>query len=487
MHFNGAPQLGVGTLTALLSALALGPEMDADVLLLLRDEIFSKTDCLYHGLLIIRRIILSAKRGSNIESRPESFESDAEEASVAPPQSSSSALESVAKNALDMLRMTECLEEGDDRLDVSNCMVQNDDDKSAGGSDSESDASEGSDDEGTDKKVVAKSTRNERTGIRKRALEEEEKKTSNNRKSRKLEMLDARCHRKAFSRAWLALLAVPMTPSQHKIVLRHIPDLVMPHLDQPLLLADYLTRSYECGGVTAVLALESLFNVILKHNLDYPQFFRSLYRLCTVEVFSAKYRVKFMKLLNASLRSVNLTAYVVASFIKRLARVSLAAPSPVALFCLAQITWLLRRHPQCIRLIHKPTTGSARGSDSFKPEEEDDLEQTGALESSLWELDALRRHHFHAVATLASALDNESSTQSGAKEIPLNIDDFINQSYASLIESELKSTKKHSALSFSPGDFLPSQSDAAAGAALFLMAPATKEAEPFCKSLNMFA
>jgi hypothetical protein len=473
----------------LLSALALGPEMDADVLLLLRDEVFGKTDCLYHSLLIIRRIIVSAKKSSSIQNRSESPSSDGSDgegdaSSLLP---TSSALESVAKNALDMLRMTECLEEGDDRLDASHCLVQNDEEqKSEGASDSESDASDGSDDEGSGKKDVSKSTRNERTGIRKRALEEEEKKTSSNRKSRKLEMLDARCHRKAFSRAWLALLAVPMTAPQHKTVLRHIPDLVMPHLDQPLLLADYLTRSYECGGVTAVLALESLFDVILKHNLDYPQFFRSLYRLCTVEVFSAKYRVKFMKLLNASLRSVNLTAYVVASFIKRLARVSLSAPGPVALFCLAQITWLLRRHPQCIRLIHKPTAGSDRGSDTFKPEEEDDLEQTGALESSLWELEALRRHHFHAVATLASALDNESSTQSGVKEIPLNIDDFINQSYATLIESELKSTKKHSALAFSPGDILPSQSDAAASAAPFLLT-ATKGAEPFCKSLTMFA
>lgn len=499
---GGRPHLGVATLTSLLSALALGPEMDADVLLLIRDEIFSKTDCLYHSLLILRRIMMSAKKGSSLESLSRSLstdDSDGEDdnaiSAAAAEQASSAAVQAVAKNVLDMLRMAECIEEGDERLNLSHCLVESEEEsKDAEPSDSEGDLSDGSEDEAIGKKRgVSKNTRDEKTGIRKRTLQEVEKKPSGSgRKSRKQEMFDARCHRKAFGRAWLALLAVPMTPAQHKTVLRHIPDLVMPHLDQPLLLADYLTRSYECGGVTAVLALESLFNVILKHNLDYPQFFRSLYRLCTVEVFSAKYRTKFMKLLNASLKSVNLTAYVVASFIKRLARVSLSAPGPVALFCLAQITWLLRRHPQCLRLINKTSTGSSSGADTFKPEEEDDLEQTGALESSLWELDALRRHHFHAVATLASALDNESSTQSGAKEVPLNIDDFINNTFATLIEGELKGVKRHSALSFTAADLAAASGGGGGGDVLssatapFLMTT-SKDAEPFCKSLTIFA
>jgi U3 small nucleolar RNA-associated protein 19 len=145
----------------------------------------------------------------------------------------------------------------------------------------------------------------------------------------------------------------------------------VPSLRNPMLLADYLTQSYRVGGVVAVLALESLFHLIMHHNLDYPDFFRSLYRLCTVEVFSARYRVTFMKLLNASLKSVNIPAYVAAAFAKRLAHLALHTPSPNAPFCIAQCTWLLRQHPQTQPLIHR----SKHTKGEFNNCEEEDLEK----------------------------------------------------------------------------------------------------------------
>ena len=45
---------------------------------------------------------------------------------------------------------------------------------------------------------------------------------------------------------------------------------------------------------------------------------------------------------------------------------------------------LLKRHPTCMQIIHRPDSIPGR-LDPFNPEESDPL-QTGALESSLWEL-----------------------------------------------------------------------------------------------------
>lgn len=44
------------------------------------------------------------------------------------------------------------------------------------------------------------------------------------------------------------------------------------------------------GGVAAVLALQSLFQLIMNYNLDYPDFFAKLYRLLQPTVFHTKYR-----------------------------------------------------------------------------------------------------------------------------------------------------------------------------------------------------
>ena len=296
------------------------------------------------------------------------------------------------------------------------------------------------------------------------------KKKPRNKLSRAEQLRTLSCYRKAFSKAWLALLRMPLTNNQHKLVLKHLPDYVMGQLDEPLLLADYLTRSYEQGGVVAVLALESLFQLIVQKNLDYPNFFVSLYRLCTAEVFSAKYRSKFMKLLSASLKSTNLPAYLVAAFLKRLSQLALRVPAPSALFCLAQVTWLLRRHQQCMPLLHRSvgsrgadaaggvdlTEGgksagkstSGRKSIEFDALEEFNLENANAMQSSLWELEALSQHHLHSVATFAKSLETASSTSSGVDAPYLRVEDFIEHSYAALMETELASAKKHSAMAY---------------------------------------
>lgn len=234
-------------------------------------------------------------------------------------------------------------------------------------------------------------------------------------------------------------------------------------LPKPLLLADYLTKSYEYGGVVAVLALESLFQLIVKFNLDYPEFFTSLYRLCTVDVFTAKYRPTFLKLLSSSLKSTNLPVYIVAAFIKRLSLLSLQIPSPAALYCVTQSIWLLRKHPQALVLIHKEDGGgganshsAARNSngvlyDSFDAFEDTKLDKCNAINSSLWELKILEKHHFHSVSILAnSLLESHESTENGINASFLNLDDFMEHSYVDIMEGELKNIKKFGALAHIP-------------------------------------
>jgi U3 small nucleolar RNA-associated protein 19 len=206
--------------------------------------------------------------------------------------------------------------------------------------------------------------------------------------------------------------------------------LVISFMPRPLLLADYLTQSYRMGGSVAVLALESLFMLIVQYNLDYPDFFLSLYKLCTVEVFSAKYRQKFILLLFKSLHSANLPAYLVAAFAKRLAFLALHTPSHNSHYCVAQIIWLLRKHPQCQGLIHR-LKGDGK---TFDNSEESELDKSNALSSTLWEFLLLENHYLYNLATLATSLRNIKSTDNGKDGHHLSVEDFIGVSYSDLSE-----------------------------------------------------
>jgi hypothetical protein len=151
---------------------------------------------------------------------------------------------------------------------------------------------------------------------------------------------DTHCHIKLFSKCWVLFFSLPLSSKQIKLSLKHLPEYVIPILDQPLLLADYLSNLVSSGGLVGVLALESLFHLILEYNLDYPNFFNCLYSLLTVEVLSAKYRTKFMNLLHLSLKSSNVPEYTIAGFIKKLAVLSIVIPGPAVMFCLTQVSLL---------------------------------------------------------------------------------------------------------------------------------------------------
>ena len=81
-------------------------------------------------------------------------------------------------------------------------------------------------------------------------------------------------YRSKFGETWLAFLKLPLSPRQHNKVLSFLPQSIIPHLNEPLVLAHYLTLSYSVGGATALNALNSLFILMTQHNLEYPKFYQ---------------------------------------------------------------------------------------------------------------------------------------------------------------------------------------------------------------------
>lgn len=199
-------------------------------------------------------------------------------------------------------------------------------------------------------------------------------KRSKKRGSDKIEnnVLDLKQHRNVFTAVWIAFLALPLTSEIHKKVLLNLHSDVLPHLTEPKLLMDFLTDSYNTGGVTSLLALNSLFVLIHKHNLDYPDFFKKLYALFEPNIFYVKYQARFFHLADLFLMSTHLPAYLVAAFVKRLSRLALSAPPSGAMLVIPFVCNLIKRHPSVQVLIHRKQVSTCRckffqGNEIYKP------------------------------------------------------------------------------------------------------------------------
>lgn len=160
-------------------------------------------------------------------------------------------------------------------------------------------------------------------------------------------------YKKVFTNAWMAFLGLPLDKVLYRQVLIMLEDKVIPHLVDPKILMDFLVDSYDIGGVTSILALNSLFVLIHKYNLDYPDFYKKLYSLFDAEVFHLKYRARFFYLADLFLMSTHLPAYLVAAFIKRLSRLGLSAPPHGVALIITFVGNLICRHPICQVLIHR--------------------------------------------------------------------------------------------------------------------------------------
>ena len=166
-------------------------------------------------------------------------------------------------------------------------------------------------------------------------------------------VMNLNSYKKVFTSAWMSFLALTLDNNLHRQVLVVLEDKVIPYLVDPKILMDFLVDSYNIGGVTSILALNSLFVLIHKYNLDYPDFYKKLYSLFQVEIFHMKYRARFFFLADLFLMSTHLPAYLVAAFIKRLSRIALRAPPYGVALIVKFVANLIRRHPNCKVLIHR--------------------------------------------------------------------------------------------------------------------------------------
>ena len=240
-------------------------------------------------------------------------------------------------------------------------------------------------------------------------------------------------HKRQGQDAWLGLLRITDNKDQRKQILDIISTVIAPWFTQPELLADFLTSSYNSGGSISLLALSGVFYLIQERNLDYPSFYPKLYSLLDRDILHSKHRARFFRLLDTFLASTHLPAALVASFIKRLSRLTLNAPPSAIVFVVPWIYNLLRKHPTCSFMIHRDVRDPEMKrhiqengfDDPFLPLEEDPI-NTHAIDSCVWELVQLQAHYHPNVASIAKIVSSQFTKQS------YNMEDFLDHSYASV-------------------------------------------------------
>ena len=247
-------------------------------------------------------------------------------------------------------------------------------------------------------------------------------------KKAKHDLYSSTAHKKQAQKAWMALLHQDLSKSQRKSVLELMSHRIAPWFLKVELLMDFLTDSFNLGGSTSLLSLSGLFYLIQHKNLDYPQFYPKLYSLLDSNILHSKHRSRFFRLLDTFLASTHLPVALVASFVKRSARLSLFAPASGIVVVVPWIYNLLKSHPGCTFMIHRNgEIGQCEEmwGDPFRQEESDPME-TDALESSLWEIQMLQSHYHPNVATIAKIISEQFTKQA------YNLEDFLDHSYGTV-------------------------------------------------------
>jgi U3 small nucleolar RNA-associated protein 19 len=234
-------------------------------------------------------------------------------------------------------------------------------------------------------------------------------------------------HTNAYTSAWEATLSRPLSEGWTRRVLAglHGERGVLSHWApaRRVRLADWLGGTVDEGGAHALLAMNGLFVLMTQYNLDYPRFYERLYALLDGEVLHARYRARFFRLLDTFLRSPMLGAALVAAFIKRLARLALAAPPAGAILVIPFVYNLFKRHPGTMPMLH-------RLPDEMEGDPYDENEpvpgKSKAIDSSVWELAALKNHYLASVGTMAKIFGEQFTKPE------FNLEDFLDHGYGTV-------------------------------------------------------
>ena len=141
-----------------------------------------------------------------------------------------------------------------------------------------------------------------------------------------------------------------------------------------------------------------------------------------------------------------LPSVMVASYIKRLSRLTMTAPPAGIILVIPFLYNLLKRHPACMVMIQRPDSEADENGDEYKgklecyeipylgadalpdPYRADDPSPftSNAIASSCWELFALQNHYLASVSTLAKVF-NEVFTKP-----EYNMEDFLDHGYGTV-------------------------------------------------------
>eukprot|EP00929_Paragymnodinium_shiwhaense_P002967 TRINITY_DN103319_c0_g1_i1.p1 TRINITY_DN103319_c0_g1~~TRINITY_DN103319_c0_g1_i1.p1 ORF type:complete len:610 (-),score=157.61 TRINITY_DN103319_c0_g1_i1:120-1949(-) len=271
-------------------------------------------------------------------------------------------------------------------------------------------------------------------------------------------------YKKVFQNAWLQLLGLRVPMDQCQPLLQLVPNSVMPHMTQPLMLADFYIQAFNAKSTAvAVTALSGLFLLLTRFGLGDPdalsgsagEFYGRLFSLLAADTFQLKQRTRFQRLLATSLMSGLMPARYAAAFAKKCMRLAVSVTEHGTVMWLISVAYSLiqKHHSHCKTLLHRPAEETADADDedevalaeevSGKKAASDAFDMSAPLpkaveqvtKSSLWELQLLRQHHVPAISTLAKLFLKPFFRPTARK---LDPDSFLDQTPVQMYAQALK-------------------------------------------------
>lgn len=205
--------------------------------------------------------------------------------------------------------------------------------------------------------------------------------------------------RKALNSCWNRIMRAKLDLTTRRHALTLLLESLLVHIEKPILLTDFLMYSLDIGGPVSLLALQGVFTLIQEHNITYPDIYTKIYQLFDQDIFHTKYKARLFYLTDLFMSSTHLPEALVGAFVKRVSRLALGAPPQDIIISLYFIANLIIRHKGLKRLLND-TAPSQMLVDPYSMTELDPC-KSNALESSLWEVEALTQHVLPTVSTTA--------------------------------------------------------------------------------------
>lgn len=132
--------------------------------------------------------------------------------------------------------------------------------------------------------------------------------------------------------------------------------------------SDYLTHSFDQSTESdiQILSLSSLFVLITRYSLEYPNYYEKLYSLVSAPVLCSVHRERFLRLLEASLKSSKVSLQIQTSFLKQLLRVSVQCDIGIQHWAMGITINMIKKNKALCFLID--SDNKDRRVDPFQPE-----------------------------------------------------------------------------------------------------------------------